>query len=98
MEYSNGIVGDMCVHMFDMIRWIMELGWPKRIGSSGGILVDKKSHLYIDETEVDWSYNLIDRGLRFTNPCAKGSCGCGTSFIYEPPVKENTLPTFEFSL
>ena len=62
------------------------------------ILVDRKSHLYIDGTEVDWSNSLIDRGLRFTNPSAKGSCGCGTSFIYEPKAKENTLPTFEFSL
>ena len=26
MEYSNGIVGDMCIHMFDMVRWMMGLG------------------------------------------------------------------------
>ena len=41
MEYGNGIVGDMCVHMFDMVRWMLGLGWPKRIASTGGILVDK---------------------------------------------------------
>ena len=41
MEYSNGIVGDMCIHMFDMVRWMLDLGWPKRISSTGGILVDK---------------------------------------------------------
>ena len=29
MEYGNGIVGDMCVHMLDMTRWMMDLGWPK---------------------------------------------------------------------
>lgn len=62
------------------------------------VLVDKKSHLYIDGTEVDWNYSLMDRGLKFTNPQAKGSCGCGTSFIYEPKAKDNELPTFEFSL
>src|SRR5882672_7184171 len=43
MEYGNGIVGDMCVHMLDMVRWTMELGWPKTISSAGGILVDKAS-------------------------------------------------------
>src|SRR5687768_247298 len=43
MEYSNGIVGDMCIHMLDMVRWMMDLGWPVRIDSNGGILVDKKS-------------------------------------------------------
>ncbi|MFA6244665.1 MAG: Gfo/Idh/MocA family oxidoreductase, partial [Candidatus Hydrogenedentales bacterium] len=31
MEYSNGIVGDMCVHMFDAVRWMLDLGWPTRI-------------------------------------------------------------------
>ena len=30
MEYGNGIVGDMCVHMFDTARWMLGLGWPKR--------------------------------------------------------------------
>ena len=39
MEYGNGIVGDMCIHMFDMVRWMLDLGWPKRISSTGGILV-----------------------------------------------------------
>lgn len=60
------------------------------------ILVDKKSHLYIDGTVIDWSYGLIDRGLRFTNPSAKGSCGCGTSFIYEPKDTGAQLPTLQF--
>ena len=49
------------------------------------ILVDKKSHLYIKDTEIDWSYSLMDRGLKFNNPSAKGSCGCKTSFMFEPP-------------
>ena len=41
MEYGNGIVGDMCIHMLDMVRWMLDLGWPKRISSSGGILVEQ---------------------------------------------------------
>jgi predicted dehydrogenase len=52
MEYSNGIVGDMCIHMFDMVRWMLELGWPKRIGSSGGIFVDKGSKANIADTQT----------------------------------------------
>ena len=36
MEYSNGIVGDMCVHMLDMVRWMMDLGSPATISSGGG--------------------------------------------------------------
>lgn len=50
-EYGNGIVGDMCVHMLDMVRWMMGLGWPTSISSSGGILVDKASKANIPDTQ-----------------------------------------------
>jgi predicted dehydrogenase len=52
MEYGNGIVGDMCVHMLDMVRWMLDLGWPKRISSSGGILVDKASKANTTDTQT----------------------------------------------
>jgi predicted dehydrogenase len=52
MEYANGIVGDMCVHMYDMVRWMLGLGWPRRIASSGGILVDKRSKANITDTQT----------------------------------------------
>jgi len=51
MEYGNGIVGDMCVHMLDMLRWTLDLGWPKRISSSCGIFVDKNSKANITDTQ-----------------------------------------------
>jgi predicted dehydrogenase len=52
MEYGNGIVGDMCVHMLDMTRWMLDLGWPRRISSSGGIFMDKKSVANISDTQT----------------------------------------------
>src|SRR3954464_15479141 len=52
MEYGNGIVGDMCVHMLDMVRWMVGLGWPKRISSTGGIFVDKNSKANITDTQT----------------------------------------------
>ncbi len=51
MEYGNGIVGDMCIHMLDMVRWMMDLGWPIRVSSSGGILMDKNSRANISDTQ-----------------------------------------------
>ena len=42
MEYCNGIMGDMCVHMFDATRWMLGLGWPESVFSTGGIYVDKE--------------------------------------------------------
>jgi predicted dehydrogenase len=52
MEYGNGIVGDMCVHMLDLTRWLLDLGWPKSVSSSGGILVDKQSKSNISDTQT----------------------------------------------
>lgn len=52
MEYGNGIVGDMCIHMLDMVRWMLDLGWPQKVTSSGGILVDKQSKANITDTQV----------------------------------------------
>jgi predicted dehydrogenase len=52
MEYGNGIVGDMCVHMFDMSRWMLDLGWPKSVSSSGGIQMDKTSIANISDTQT----------------------------------------------
>ncbi len=61
MEYGNGIVGDMCVHMLDMVRWMMGLGWPKSIGSTGGILVDKASKANITDTQTaTFAYDDLD--------------------------------------
>jgi predicted dehydrogenase len=51
-EYSNGIVGDMCIHMLDMTRWMLGLGWPKRVGSTGGILVAKGTKANITDTQT----------------------------------------------
>jgi predicted dehydrogenase len=52
MEYGNGIMGDMCVHMFDTARWMLDLGWPKRIASTGGIFVQKEGKSNIADTQT----------------------------------------------
>jgi len=52
MEYGNGTIGDMAVHMLDMTRWMLGLGWPKRISSSGGIMVNKGGRANIADTQI----------------------------------------------
>ncbi len=52
MEYGNGILGDMCVHMLDTARWMLGLGWPKRVSSQGGILVQKEGKSNIPDTQT----------------------------------------------
>jgi predicted dehydrogenase len=51
MEYGNGITGDMCVHMLDTVRWMLNLGWPKKISSTGGIFVQKEGKSNISDTQ-----------------------------------------------
>jgi predicted dehydrogenase len=52
MEYGNGIVGDMCIHMLDTVRWMLDLGMPRTISSSGGIYVQKESRSNISDTQT----------------------------------------------
>ena len=44
------------------------------------VLIDAKSHLYLDGTTIDYKNSLMGGGFEFNNPLAKKSCGCGTSF------------------
>lgn len=52
MEYGNGITGDMCVHMYDTVRWMLGLNWPKKITSTGGIYVQKDGKSNISDTQT----------------------------------------------
>lgn len=51
-EYGNGILGDMCIHMLDTVRWMLELGWPVSVDSNGGIFIDKQSRANIPDTQT----------------------------------------------
>ncbi|MEK6562198.1 MAG: iron-sulfur cluster assembly accessory protein [Candidatus Binatota bacterium] len=44
------------------------------------VLVDMKSLLYLNGTELDYREGLMESGFVFQNPNVKRSCGCGTSF------------------
>lgn len=44
------------------------------------VYCDPKSYLYLNGTEVDYESNKLGGGFKFTNPNARRSCGCGTSF------------------
>ena len=44
------------------------------------VLIDAKSHLYLDGTTLDFKNGMVGGGFEFQNPLAKKSCGCGSSF------------------
>jgi len=44
------------------------------------IIIDGKSLVYLDGIELDFVKEGLNEGFQFTNPNAKGECGCGESF------------------
>lgn len=44
------------------------------------ILVDPKSYLFLNNSEVDYTDSLYGAGFAIKNPNAKSTCGCGQSF------------------
>lgn len=44
------------------------------------VIIDGKSLVYLDGTELDFVKEGLNEGFEFNNPNAKGECGCGESF------------------
>ncbi len=44
------------------------------------VIVDSKSLLYLDGTELDFVKEGLNEGFQFNNPNVKDACGCGESF------------------
>jgi iron-sulfur cluster assembly protein len=44
------------------------------------LVIDNKSLLFLNGTELDFSDGLNGKGFVFNNPNAKRTCGCGSSF------------------
>ena len=44
------------------------------------VIIDAKSLVYLDGIELDFVKDGLNEGFKFTNPNAKGECGCGESF------------------
>ncbi len=44
------------------------------------VIIDKKSLVYLDGTELDFTREGLNEGFKFKNPNVKDECGCGESF------------------
>jgi predicted dehydrogenase len=52
-EFSNGQTGDLCVHLFDFVRYCLDLQWPREISASGGMLMrDANSNVKMHDTQT----------------------------------------------
>ena len=67
------------------LQYKMDLDTPRdgdKIFENAGakVLVDRKSFLYLNGTEVHYQEGLMESGFQLRNPNIKRSCGCGASF------------------
>ncbi len=44
------------------------------------VIIDPKSLVYLDGTELDFAKEGLNEGFKFNNPNVKDECGCGESF------------------
>ena len=77
-----GIKTSGCSGMAYVLEIIDEVSEGDEVFESHGlkIIVDKKSLLYIDGTELDFAKEGLNEGFKFNNPNVKDQCGCGESF------------------
>lgn len=55
------------------------------------VVVDAKSLLLLDGSVLDYDTSLLSKGFIVTNPHAKATCGCGTSFSVNVQAKEHEV-------
>jgi iron-sulfur cluster assembly accessory protein len=44
------------------------------------VMIDDRSYKVLEGTQLDYVDTMLGRGFTFSNPNAKSTCGCGTSF------------------
>ncbi len=75
------VVGGGCSGLQYKMDLDVERPGDKVFGTDNAkILVDRKSFLYLNGTELDYNDGLMQSGFKLQNPNVKRSCGCGASF------------------
>ncbi len=77
-----GVKTTGCSGLAYVIEFVDELQTDDSVFESRGIkvVVDPKSLVFLDGTEVDFAREGLNEGFQFNNPNAKDECGCGESF------------------
>jgi iron-sulfur cluster assembly protein len=77
-----GVKTSGCSGMAYIIEFADEIDPSDEVFEDKGVqvLVDKKSLIYLDGTELDYGKEGLNEGFKFNNPNVKDSCGCGESF------------------
>ncbi|MBH9346586.1 iron-sulfur cluster assembly protein IscA [Pseudomonas aeruginosa] len=71
-----------CSGLAYVLEFVDELAAEDLVFESHGVkvIIDPKSLVYLDGTELDFTRDGLNEGFKFNNPNVRGECGCGESF------------------
>lgn len=71
-----------CSGMAYVLEFVDEIDAADQVFEDHGVkvVVDPKSMVYLDGTELDFTREGLNEGFKFNNPNVKDECGCGESF------------------
>lgn len=77
-----GVRTSGCSGMAYVLEFADEVNPEDQVFEDRGVkvIIDSKSLLYLDGTELDFAREGLNEGFKFNNPNVKDSCGCGESF------------------
>lgn len=77
-----GVKTTGCSGLAYVLEFVDEIAEDDEVFEHRGVtvIVDKKSLVYLDGTELDFTKEGLNEGFKFQNPNVSGECGCGESF------------------
>ena len=77
-----GIKTTGCSGLAYVLEFVDDLNEDDQLFDVDGvnIIIDGKSLVYLTGIQLDFTKEGLNEGFKFTNPNAKGECGCGESF------------------
>ncbi|MDO6704646.1 MULTISPECIES: iron-sulfur cluster assembly protein IscA [unclassified Photobacterium] len=77
-----GVRTSGCSGMAYVLEFVDELDEGDQIFEQHGVkvIVDAKSLVYLEGTELDFAKEGLNEGFQFNNPNVSSECGCGESF------------------
>ena len=77
-----GVKTSGCSGLAYVLEFVDELDDGDEVFEDRGVkvIIDKKSLVYLDGTELDYGKEGLNEGFKFNNPNVKDECGCGESF------------------
>ena len=77
-----GVKTTGCSGMAYVLEFVDQIEAGDQVFESHGVkvIINPKSLVYLDGTELDYGKEGLNEGFKFNNPNVKGTCGCGESF------------------